>query len=184
MGANAPCNYYLPISISVSLSVIVGCYPVDWSSLSEAIPSKIYPGGFWTNLSLGLIPRFLAKSSTNSDAKKIMSNFQLWGFVSSVLESGLGLSFLFVTGMTHLHCIVHACWFNLWSVHPLWLGGPRQCEIWSFPDTSTHNEHWESNSTFCDLESNALSTWPRATTSHIVSLEAKESVYILKAVTS
>ena len=38
--------------------------------------------------------------------------------VSAALESGLGLSFLFVAGMTHLRCIVHAGICALQSYHP------------------------------------------------------------------
>ena len=38
--------------------------------------------------------------------------------VSTVLERGLGLSFLFVAGMTHLRCIVHAGICTLQSYHP------------------------------------------------------------------
>ena len=34
------------------------------------------------------------------------------------LESGLGLSFLFVAGITHLRCIVHADICTLQSYHP------------------------------------------------------------------
>ena len=37
-------------------------------------------------------------------------------------------------------------WSNLEPVNqvPI-MGGPRQCGLWSLPDTSTHNQHWESN---------------------------------------
>ena len=51
---------------------------------------------------------------------------------------------------------------DLCTRYPLRLGGPRQCGIRSLPDTSTHGQHWESNPRPSDLESNALSTWPRA----------------------
>ena len=51
---------------------------------------------------------------------------------------------------------------DLCTRYPLRLGGPRQCGIWSLPDTSTHGQHWESNPRPSDLESNALSTWPHA----------------------
>ena len=54
---------------------------------------------------------------------------------------------------------------DLCTRYPLRLGGPRQCGIWSFPNTSTHGQHWESNPRPFYLESNALSTWPRAPTS-------------------
>ena len=35
----------------------------------------------------------------------------------------------------------------------------------SLPDTSTHDQHWESNPKPSDLESNAPSTWPHTPTS-------------------
>ena len=38
--------------------------------------------------------------------------------------------------------------------YPLWLGGPRQCAIRSFPGTSTRGQHWKSNPRSLDLESN------------------------------
>ena len=44
---------------------------------------------------------------------------------------------------------------DLCTSYPLRLGGQRQCEIQSLPDTSTHCQHWESN----PRPSNALSTW-------------------------
>ena len=53
---------------------------------------------------------------------------------------------------------------DLCTRYPLRLGGPRQCGIRSLPNTSTHGQHWESNPRPSDLESNALSTWPRAPT--------------------
>ena len=53
---------------------------------------------------------------------------------------------------------------DLCTRYPLRLGGPRQCGIRSLPDASTHGQHWESNPRPSDLESNALSTWPRAPT--------------------
>ena len=47
---------------------------------------------------------------------------------------------------------------------PITAGGPRQCGIQSFTDTSTHDgenidQCWELNP-IRDLESNFLSTWP------------------------
>ena len=54
---------------------------------------------------------------------------------------------------------------DLCTRYPLQLGGPRQCGIWSLPNTSTHGQRWESNPTPPDLESNALSTDPHAPTS-------------------
>ena len=46
--------------------------------------------------------------------------------------------------------------------YPLLLGGLRQYGMRILPDTSTHDQEWESNPTPSDLKSNALSTWPRA----------------------
>ena len=37
--------------------------------------------------------------------------------------------------------------------------------LWSLPDTSTYDKHWESNPNLSDLESNAPSTWPHTPTS-------------------
>ena len=37
----------------------------------------------------------------------------------------------------------------------------------SLPDTSTHDQHWESNPNPSDLESNAPSTWPGAAASSL-----------------
>ena len=54
---------------------------------------------------------------------------------------------------------------DLCTWYPLRLGEPRQCGIWSLPDTSTHGQHWESNHRPSDLESNALFTEPHACTS-------------------
>ena len=54
---------------------------------------------------------------------------------------------------------------DLCTRYPLRLGGPRQCGIWSLPNTSTHGQHWESNPRPSDLGSNVLST---ATCSHRV----------------
>ena len=53
---------------------------------------------------------------------------------------------------------------DLCTRYLLRLSGPRQCGFRSLPDTSTHGQHWESNPRPSDLESNALSTWPRAPT--------------------
>ena len=47
---------------------------------------------------------------------------------------------------------------DLCTRYSLRLGGLRQCGIRSLPDTSTHGQHWESNSRPSDLESKALST--------------------------
>ena len=41
---------------------------------------------------------------------------------------------------------------DLCSRYPLRMGGQRQCEIRSLPDTSTHDQHWESNPRPSDLE--------------------------------
>ena len=54
---------------------------------------------------------------------------------------------------------------DLCTRYPLRLGGPRQCGIQSLPDTSAHGQHWELNPRLCDLESNALSARPHASTS-------------------
>ena len=51
---------------------------------------------------------------------------------------------------------------DLCTRYPLRLGEPRQCEIRSLPDTSTHGQHWESNPRPSDLESNALTTGPHS----------------------
>ena len=51
--------------------------------------------------------------------------------------------------------------FYLCTIYPLRLGGWRQCEIPSLPDSSTHGQHWESNPRPSDLESNALCLWHR-----------------------
>ena len=59
---------------------------------------------------------------------------------------------------------------NLCTRYPLRLGGPRQCGIWSLPDTSTHGQHWESNPRPSYHESNALSTWPHAPTAEDLKL--------------
>ena len=40
---------------------------------------------------------------------------------------------------------------DLCTKPPLWLGGPRQCRIRSFPDTSTLDQHWELNQEFLIL---------------------------------
>ena len=53
---------------------------------------------------------------------------------------------------------------DLCTRYILQLGGPRQCGIRSLPNTSTHGQHWESNSWPSDLESSALSTRPHAPT--------------------
>ena len=53
---------------------------------------------------------------------------------------------------------------DLCTRYPLRLGGLRQCEIRSLPNTSTHGQHWETNPRPSDLESNALSTRPHAPT--------------------
>ena len=53
---------------------------------------------------------------------------------------------------------------DLCTRYPLRLGGLRQCGIRSLPNTSTHGQHWESNSRPSDLESNALSTRPHKST--------------------
>ena len=55
---------------------------------------------------------------------------------------------------------------DLCTRYPLWLGGLRQCGIWSLPDTSTHGQHWESNPRPSDLESDNLSTGPNAPKIH------------------
>ena len=58
---------------------------------------------------------------------------------------------------------------DLCTRYPLRLGRPRQCGIRSLPDTSTHDQHWELNPRPSDLESNALLTWPHASTvSHML----------------
>ena len=45
---------------------------------------------------------------------------------------------------------------DLCTRYPLGLGGLRQCRIRSLPDTSTHDQYWESNPRLSDLESNTL----------------------------
>ena len=40
---------------------------------------------------------------------------------------------------------------DLCTRYPLWLNGPRQCRIWSLPNTSTHNQHFQLNSWTSDL---------------------------------
>ena len=40
---------------------------------------------------------------------------------------------------------------DLCARYPLWLGGPRQCGIWSLPDTAMHGQHWESSPRSSDL---------------------------------
>ena len=52
--------------------------------------------------------------------------------------------------------------FYLRTRYSLRLGRPSQCGIESLPDTLTHGQHWELNPRPSDLESNALSTWPHA----------------------
>ena len=52
------------------------------------------------------------------EAKKNHVELSILRIVFAVLESGFGLSFLFVAGMTHLHCIVHASICTLQSCHP------------------------------------------------------------------
>ena len=47
---------------------------------------------------------------------------------------------------------------DLCTRYPLRLGGPRQYGMWSLPDTSNHDQCWESNPRPSVLNSNALST--------------------------
>ena len=54
--------------------------------------------------------------------------------------------------------------FDLCTRYPLRLGGLRHCGIQSLPNTSTHDQHWESNPRPSDLKSNSLSTGPHAPT--------------------
>ena len=49
---------------------------------------------------------------------------------------------------------------DLCTKYPLQLGELRQCGVRSLPDTSMHNQCWESNLKPSNIESNILSTWP------------------------
>ena len=46
---------------------------------------------------------------------------------------------------------------SLGSVDSLQLDGPRQCKLRRLPDTSAHDQHWESNPRLFDIDYNALS---------------------------
>ena len=69
---------------------------------------------------------------------------------------------------------------DLCTRYPLRLSGLRQCGIRSLPDTSTHGPHWGSKPRPSDLESNALSTGPHASTISLGNIKIKRLFSIIR----
>ena len=88
-----------------------------------------------------------------------------WNF--TVYNPGIGtLSYTISSPLgriQHIFCSKCHSQFTIFPTrYPLLLGGQRQYRMRSLPNTSTHDQQWESNPIPSGLNPNDLSIWPHA----------------------
>ena len=153
VGTNAACNYWSNLGSVHQVPITTG-----WT---EAVWNTKFTRHFYTWPTLGIEPQTFwpwvqrpIHLATCSQGSCLVSRFH---------DNACSTDFTFpLARWAPMQPATIDPPLDLCTRYPLRLGRQRQCGIRSLPDTSAHGQHWESNPRSSDLESNALSTRPRA----------------------